>query len=107
MHIRIDATVLILIGILFLSQYLWQRHKEKRQLQQTATVTIDDGKRYIVWVTTEDKDGGYTSRWHGWSRNLLLTHDEAIAEKAKLEGSFFAVDILEVQRIPKGGETDE
>lgn len=53
-------------------------------------------KKYILWVTTQHKDGGYSSRWHGWSRDLRLNEAEALKEKARIEDKFYAVELKEV-----------
>jgi hypothetical protein len=53
-------------------------------------------KKYILWVTTKNEDEGYSSRWHGWSRNLILSYAEALKEKAKIQDKFFEVEIVEV-----------
>lgn len=53
-------------------------------------------KKYILWVTTKDDDGGYSSRWYGWSRNLKLTYEEAVRERAKIKSNFYEVEIEEV-----------
>lgn len=52
-------------------------------------------KKYILWVTTQHADGGYSSRWYGWSQNLTLTYDEALQKKIELQDQFFSVEINE------------
>ncbi|MNE83459.1 hypothetical protein D3C80_1802780 [compost metagenome] len=52
-------------------------------------------EKYILWVTTKTNEG-YSSRWHGWSRNLIFTYDEAIKEKERLQPQFYSIEILPV-----------
>lgn len=53
-------------------------------------------QKYILWVTTEHKEGGYSSRWYGMSRNLILTYDEALKEKDKIQDKFYDVEIKDI-----------
>lgn len=52
-------------------------------------------KKYILWVTTKEEEG-YSSRWHGWSRELKLTKKEALKEKAKIQDNFHSVELVEI-----------
>lgn len=54
-------------------------------------------KDYILWVTTKHEDGGYSSRYHGWSRNLKFTFEEALIEKEKLKDNFFDIEIVKIR----------
>lgn len=53
-------------------------------------------KEYILWVTTEHQDGGYSSRWHGWSQGLRFTYDDAMKEKERIQDKFFDVEVVEM-----------
>lgn len=60
-----------------------------------------DVKKYILWVTTkhgdsEDEDADYSSRWYGWSQKLILTHTQALSEKAKIQDKYYDVEIVEI-----------
>jgi hypothetical protein len=55
-----------------------------------------NAQKYILWVTTKHNDGGYSSRWHGWSRDLVFTHKEALKERDKLIDKFYDVEIVEI-----------
>ena len=54
-----------------------------------------DGKRYVLNVITEHKEGGYSSHWHGWMSKWLFTYDEAIEKKERIQHLYHEVEILE------------
>lgn len=62
-------------------------------------------KNYILWVTTNHDDGGFSSRWYGWSENLLLTYDEALIKKSKIRDKFSEVEIIDISK-EEGEESD-
>lgn len=53
-------------------------------------------KKYILWVTTNHQERGISSHWHGWSRNLTLTYEEALKERKKIKNMFDEVEIQEI-----------
>lgn len=57
---------------------------------------VEEVAKYILWVTTKCEDGGYSSRWHGWSRELILTYEQALKEKSKIEHLFYDVEIVDI-----------
>lgn len=56
----------------------------------------DDEKKFILIVSTQDKEGGWGSHWYGWSRNLILPYDEAVKEKEKIKDKYDDVAIEEL-----------
>lgn len=53
-------------------------------------------EKYILWVTTELKDGGYSSRWYGWTRKLSFSYEDALKAKELIKDRYFDVEIVKL-----------
>ena len=91
------VTFTILLMMLALVIVIVSRKAKRHQAQTGA----NPERVYILWVTTEHPEGGYSSRWHGWSQNKFYTYEEALAEQAKITNIFFTVAILQVIPVSK------
>lgn len=84
------VTILMFSGLLyFLMLCIGNKKSEDKKANENE-------KRYILWVTTKHEDGGYSSRWYGWSQKLILSYDEAESTKNKLQYKFYDVEIVEI-----------
>jgi len=66
-----------------------------KKLLNIKPVNSNETKKYILWVTTKDTLG-YSSRWHGWSRDLKFTYEEALKEKERISERYYDVQIHEL-----------
>lgn len=58
-------------------------------------------KKFILWVTAKDEDGGYSSHWYGWMSGLMFNYEDACKEKEKIKQYFYDVEIVEIDGIKK------
>ena len=77
--------------------FLWATKVMQKFWTKRSVINEPAPKKYILWVTRKCANGGYSQRWYGWSDSLILTYEEAMMKKEKIQKLFDEVEIVELE----------